>query len=262
MQRTLAMLEHEIEAAGHIWIVADKTHIDLEDDPRRLAKLLKATRADAWIVIAPSCRTMQWFSAQAVPIINFGGASLDLPVAGAGVDILPPIRSAIRHLTSLGHRRIVLIAPPQWREPKPSRSLQAYFNELTAQGITPSEYHAPDWDQSAAGLHALLDSLFRVTPPTALLVVEPPRVLATLQFLNQRRLRVPQDVSFVCLGQDQMFHWCHPPLAHLRYDLQLPARRIVKWVSAVALGKHDQEFELFPAEIDFGGSIGPAPLQR
>jgi DNA-binding LacI/PurR family transcriptional regulator len=262
MQRTLAMLQYEIEAAEHIWILADKTHSELEDDPQRIAKLVKKSKADAWIVIAPSRQVLAWFSAQTVPTIAFGGASLEFPIAGAAVDILPPVREAVRKLTTLGHRRIVLIAPPQWRQPAPSRTLQGYFDELKAQGITPGEYHAPAWDQTAAGLHALLDSLFRVTPPTALLVVEPPRVLATLSFLNQRRLRVPQDISLVCLGQDPMFHWCHPPLAHLRYDLQLPARRIVKWVAGVARSKHDKKFELFPAEFDAGGSTSTAPHGR
>ena len=87
-------------------------------------------------------------------------------------------------------------------------------------------------------------------------------MLATLHFLNQRRLRVPQEVSVVCLGQDPMFHWCHPPLAHLSYDLQLPARRIVKWIASVARGNHDQVFKLFPAQFDEGGSIGAAPRIR
>jgi LacI family transcriptional regulator len=258
MQRTLAMLQHEIEAAGNIWILADKTHVDLEDDSQRISRLVKTTRADAWIVISPSRRMLEWFSSQPVPTIAFGGASLEFSIAGAALDILPPVREAVRNLTKLGHRRIVLISPPQWRQPAPSRTLQAYLDELKAQGVTPGEYHAPAWEQSGDGLHALLDSLFRVTPPTALLVVEPPRVLATLHFLNQRRLRVPQDVSLVCLGQDPMFHWCHPPIAHLRYDLQLPARHIVKWVAGVARGKNNRKFELFPTEFDAGGSIGPA----
>jgi DNA-binding LacI/PurR family transcriptional regulator len=262
MQRTLAMLQYEIEAAGHIWILADKTHGELGDDLQRIARVVKRARADAWIVIAPSRKVLGWFSAQPVPAITFGGASMEFSIAGAAVDILSPVREAVRHLTKLGHRRIVLIAPPQWRTPAPSRTLQGYLDELKAQGVNPSEYHAPAWDQSATGLHTLLDSLFRVTPPTALLVVEPPRVLATLHFLNQRRLRVPQDVSLMCLGQDPMFAWCHPPLAHLCYDLQLPARRIVKWVAAVARDKQDQKYELFPAAFDPGGSIGAAPQNQ
>jgi DNA-binding LacI/PurR family transcriptional regulator len=262
MQRTLARLQNEIEAAGHIWIIADKTQGDLDDDPQRIARLAKVTRADAWIVVSPSRQVLDWFSANPVPAIAFGGASLEYTLAGAAIDIVPPVREAVRQLAALGHRRIVLVAPPHWRLPAPSRTLQAYLDELSAQGIAPGEYHAPAWEQSAAGLHQLLDSLFRVTPPTALLVVEPPRVLATLHFLNQRRLRVPQEISVVCLGQDPMFHWCHPPLAHLRYDLQLPARRIVKWVAAVARGNHDQLFKLFPAEFDAGGSIGAAPKNK
>jgi hypothetical protein len=167
------MLQHDIEVAGHIWILAEKAHCELDDHPNRLARLLKSVRADAWVVISPSRSILSWFSEQSLPAIAFGGATTEFPLAGAGVNIVPPVREAVQRLTSLGHRRIVLIAPPHWRQPTPSRTLQAYFDELTVQGITPSEYHAPDWEQSASGLNRLLESLFRVTPPTALLVVEP-----------------------------------------------------------------------------------------
>lgn len=258
MQRTLVELRHDIETAGDIWIVADKSQSELGDDLSRMDRMVKSTRADAWVIVAPSRKTQEWFSQQSFPTIAFGGASVDFLIAGAAVDVVPPIQEAVRELTSLGHRRIVLIAPPQWRLPAPSRSLQAYLDELRANGVTPSDYHAPEWDQTPDGLHRLLDSLFRVTPPTVLLIVEPPRVLAAMHYLNQRRLRVPEDVSLVCLGQDPMFRWCHPPIAHLRYDLRLPARRIVKWVASVARGKPDRYFELFPAEFDSGGSIDAA----
>jgi len=150
MQRTLAMLQHDIEVAGHIWIVAEKAHCELDDDFHRLSRLFRTIRADAWIVISPSRSLLLWFSQQAIPTIAFGGASMEFPVAGAGVDIVPPVRKAVQRLTSLGHRRIVLIAPPHWRHPTPSRTLQAYLDELTFQNISPNEYHAPAWEQSGA----------------------------------------------------------------------------------------------------------------
>ena len=258
MQRTLGDLRHDFESVGHIWVFASKAHRDLGDDPKQIAKVIAAAEADVWIIVAGSRGLLEWFSTQKILVIAFGGPSIDLPIAVSSIDFVPPTRAVVRHLTSLGHRRIVLISPPQWREPIPSRTQQAFFDELRAQGISASEYNAPAWDESAAGLHRLLDSLFQITPPTALLVVEPPRVLAVLQFLNQHNLRIPQDVSLVCMGQDSMFEWCDPPLAHFRYDLSLPKQRIVKWIAAVSRGTSDRKFRLFAAQFDPGGSTGPA----
>ena len=258
MQRTLADLRHDVEVAGHVMVVASKAHQDLGDDPRKLSRLVADVEADAWIVVAGSRALLEWFSAQDLPAVAFGGACVGLPLAGSGIDFVPPIRAAVRHLVSLGHRRLVLIAPRHWREPKPSRILQAYFDELLIQGIPAGEYNAPTWEEDAAGLYRLLHSLFRVTPPSALLIVEPPRVLAVMQFLNQQGLRVPSDVSLVCLGQDSMFDWCEPPVAHVRYDLNLPMQRIVKWIAAISHGTSERKIRLFPAQFDTGGSTGPA----
>lgn len=258
MQRTLGELRHDIEAAGHVWSLATKTHRDLADEPKAIAKLVSAADVDAWIIVAGSRGLLEWFSLQKVPAIAFGGASMEMPIPFSSIDFVPPTRALVRHLTALGHRRIVLISPPQWRDPIPSRTLQAYLDELRAQGIQTGEYNAPAWEESAAGLHHLLKSLFRVTPPTALLVVEPPRVLAISQFLSRRNLRIPQDVSLVCLGQDSMFEWCDPPLAHFSYDLSLPRQRIVKWIAAVSRGTGDQKTRLFAAQFEPGGSTAPA----
>lgn len=197
---------------------------------------------------------LEWFVKQEVPAFAFGGLCSELAIAGSGIDGVPAVRAAVRHLTALGHRRIVLISPPGWQH--------AFLDELLAQGITAGEYNAPAWVETPAGLHALLNSLFRVTAPTALILVEPPRMLAVLYFLNQRALRLPQDVSLVCFGQDSMFEWCDPPIAHFRYDLALPRRRIVKWIEAVKRGTSDYSRRIFPAEFDPGGSTGPVPKRQ
>ena len=259
MQRTLGELRHDIDSAGHVWVPQNKTRRELEGHPERIAKVVAGADADAWIVVSGSSGLLEWFVKQKVPAIAFGGSRSEMPIAGSAIDGVPAVRAAVRHLTALGHRRIVLISPSSWRQPIPSRTQQAFLDELLAQGIAASEYNAPTWAETPAGLQVLLHSLFRVTAPTGLLLVEPPRVLAVLYFLNQRSLRIPQDVSLVCLGQDSMFEWCDPPLAHLRYDLALPRQRIVKWIEAVKHGTSDHSFRSFPAEFDPGGSTGPVP---
>ena len=256
MQRTLTELRHDIDKAGHVWVPANNAHWKLDGHPERIAKVVAEATADAWIVVAGSRGLLEWFAQQAAPTIAFGGASAGLPLASSMIDAVPAMQAAVRQLTALGHRRIALISPSSWKTP-PSRLQQAFLEELVNQGIPAGEYNAPAWEENAAGLQKLLHSLFRVTAPTALLVVEPPRTLAVLHFLNQRALRIPQDVSLVCFGQDSMFEWSDPPFAHIRYDLALPRKRIIKWIDAVSRGASDRSFRTFPAEFVPGGSIGP-----
>lgn len=75
-----------------------------------------------------------------------------------------------RHLIGLGHRRIVLLARADRRLPEPGASERAFLNELEAQNIITGAYNLPEWEETASGMGQLLETLFRFTPPTAIIV--------------------------------------------------------------------------------------------
>ena len=108
------------------------------------------------------------------------------------------------------------------------------------------------------GFQECLESLFRVTPPTALIIDESPFFLAALQFCARKGLRVPQDVSLICTDDDPHFAWFTPEVAHIRWDRRPVVRRIVRWAANVSRGKTDLRQTLTQAEFVEGGTIGPA----
>ena len=75
----------------------------------------------------------------------------------------------------------------------------------------------PDWSDRKDGLLSCLDSLFKVTPPTALIIQEAPVFAAVQQFLANRGLKVPDDVSLICSDPDPNFAWCEPTIAHMTW---------------------------------------------
>ena len=68
---------------------------------------------------------------------------------------------------------------------------------MESHGIATGSYNMPSWEDSREGFKKALDSLFEHTPPTALVIEEAVFVIAAMQFLCHRGLRVPQDVSMV-----------------------------------------------------------------
>ena len=115
----------------------------------------------------------------------------------------------------------------------------------------------PEWEETPAGLRALLTRLFGVPPPTALVIDETPRLMATLGFLAEHGWRVPEQVSLFVGQWDSSQAWGHPPVAHVRWDDTPLVRRVVRRLAVVAKGRQDREMVLFPAEFVHGGSIGP-----
>jgi DNA-binding LacI/PurR family transcriptional regulator len=185
-----------------------------------------------------------------------------LAIARTGPDILTPFLAATRQLLALGHRRIVVVCRRGRRKPSLGDAEQAFLNELAAHGIATGDYHLPDWKETPEGLTALLKTLFRHNPPTALMMDEAPFAISAVQFLTQRGIRVPEDVSLIATDYDTTLDWCHPPVAHIRWDSEPIIRRIARWITTVRKGRADRRTVNFPARFVPSSSIGPVPKER
>jgi DNA-binding LacI/PurR family transcriptional regulator/ribosomal protein S25 len=253
-------LIHQLREAGHDAYFTSASLLELGMDVRRISRLVKKTKADAWIVCAGSREVTEWFSSQAMPTFALFGRRRGLAMPSVGPDKSPAYVAAARRLVELGHQRIVLLVRPDRRLPVPGTPERAFFAELASHGITPGAYHFPDWEEGAEGFHTRLNGLFQLTPPTALVVDEMMLYVATQQFLAQKRLRVPEEVSLVVMEDHAAFQWCRPSLAHVRWDRPSVMRRVVGWANNVSHGKKDLRETLTRAEFIDGGTIGPARL--
>ncbi len=256
-------IQHELTAAGHTCTAAPKTMEDLGMDAKRISRMAGETEADAWLVLGGSDELLSWFAAGEKPAFALFGRRSGKRMAGAGPDKREAMTEAVRRLVALGHRRIVLLARPRRRLPKPGQLEQTFLDELAAHGLKTGEYNLPPWEETPAGLHARLESLFRVTPPTALIIQEAPHFFAAQQFLSSRRLSSPGDVSLVCTDHSPDFEWCQPAVSHIRWESRPLVRRIVQWAANVSHEKEDMRQTKSSAHFVQAGTIGPVgPVKR
>ena len=254
----IVALQHELIEAGHTAIFPAKTLTELRFEVKRVARLVGQTPADVWVVGAGSAEVLRWFPAHSVPVFALFGRRRDLPIAGDGPDKLPALAAATRALIDLGHRRIVLLVRGLHRQPPLGPPGRVFLETLEARGIRTGDYNVPDWEESREGFQACLEALFRVTPPTALIVDESPQFLATLQFLARQEIQVPEDVSLIATDPDPNYVWCVPSIAHIRWDSRPVVRRIVRWAANVSRGREDVKQTSVAAEYVPGGTVGPA----
>lgn len=251
-------LQHALAGAGHRSFHPPHTMVELGMDVGRLGRMVKRNPADAWIVVAGSQPLLDWFVSEKLPVFALFGRRRGLPIASVGPDKVPVMRQVVGELVALGHRRIVLLAQPRRRLPEPGAPERAFLDELGRCGIHPGSYHLPAWDLSIEAFHDCLESLFRVTPPTALVVDEEPFFFATLQFLGRKRLCVPENVSLICTDDSPAFAWSRPSVARIRWDGSPLVRRMVRWASNISAGLADTRQTFTRAEFVPGGTMGPA----
>lgn len=251
---------HLLLEAGHQAFFAPKCLTQLGKDFRRVARLVRETPADAWVVRSAPQEVLEWFIKQGIPAFALFGRRRDLPIASAGPDKVSAFRMVVRQLVGQGHRRIVLLVRKERRLPHPGMPERAFIEELQAHGIATTSFNLPDWEESADGVMEVVDSLFKVTPPTALFIDEAYLFHAVKHHLAALGLKVPKDVSMVSTDPDHTFDWCRPSIAHVSWDSAPLIRRIIRWARNVGQGKVDIRQVESPAVFVPGGTMGPAKV--
>jgi DNA-binding LacI/PurR family transcriptional regulator len=258
----VAEIQQQLKEAGHDVSLADRSLVDLGMKVERIARMVGQTETDAWVILSATQEVLEWFVAHSVPAFALSGRFRPLPIAGTGPDKVEAFQVAVRRLMELGHRRIVLLQPDHMRKPTPGLLLRKTLDEMESHGIQTGSYNLPDWEQTPEGLRRCLDSLFAVSPPTALILDRACEYLATQQHLAQQGILAPRDVSLICTDDDLTFEWCQPKGSCIRWDSRPWVRRIVRWVDNISKGKDDRRKSFTQAKFIERGSIGPAPDRK
>ncbi|MGB1129044.1 MAG: substrate-binding domain-containing protein [Haloferula sp.] len=253
---------HELAEAGHLPFYPTKSLVDIGMNIRRLSSLVRSTEADAWLVCAGSREVIAWFAEQPFPAFALFGRWGTANIAGIGPKKTPAYIEAVRSLVALGHTRIVMIARANRRLPKPGAPEQAFLDTLQEEGISVGDYHFPHWENNKEAFYEKLETLFKFTPPTALIIQEALLFGAVQQFLANKQLRVPEDVSLVCADPHPDFAWRSPSIAHIDLDSRPWVRHILRWAAKVSLGQEYFRQISTKAQFISGGSIGPVNRNR
>jgi hypothetical protein len=247
----------ELLAAGMDADFAGKSLKELGMQADRVARYVKQNPADAWIVSAASREVLEWFAGQPIRSIAMYGRHYGLPMAAAFPLMISGQTAAVQRLIDLGHKRIVMLTREERRKPQLSRPEQIFIEQLESAGIATGDYNIPDWEESREGLRRLVEELFRVSPPTALIFQEAPLYIAVKSLLADRGIISPRDISLVVSDNDPSFAWCHPIPSHIRWDYRPVVRSVVRWAKNVAAGKDDRRKISTESEFVEGGTIGP-----
>jgi DNA-binding LacI/PurR family transcriptional regulator len=81
---------------------------------------------------------------------------------------------------------------------------------------------------------------------------------AAQQYLANRGIVAPKQISLICDDPDPSFTWCDPAISHIHWDSAPLLRSIVHWANQVARGRKSIRKTFSVAEFIEGGTIGPA----
>jgi DNA-binding LacI/PurR family transcriptional regulator len=249
-------IQDRLKQAGVINELAPKSLEQLGMKLSRVQKLVADTPADAWLVMSGSREILAWFASQKLPAFAMFGRLNEERLAATGADKAYAYREMVDRLVDLGHQRIAILVLGERRNPEPGESEQAFLDQLEKRGVLTSKYHIPDWKDTPDGLRKVIQSLFSVTPPTALVMGMPVLYHAVAGHLRQMGLHTPRDVSLVSSDFCGSFAWCQPTVSYVDFSSKVMFDHVVRWAENIMEGVDYRKKIYAKATFYEGGTIG------
>ncbi len=214
---------------------------DIDDDQPQLARLIERMGVDG-LVIAPRMdaptadRTIEWLAATGVPVVLLERTATVGPyhavLESVVTDHALGAAMAVRHLTSLGHRKVGLVLAE--RSPTGPHVRRGWLEATSESGL---DIHttvdarvpgagSPDLD---VALDNVLDQCL-ATGTTALLIHADAEAIALVQHCEERHLSIPADLSLVAYD-DEVAGLFSPPLTAVRPPRRSIGRAAVRLVA-------------------------------
>jgi LacI family transcriptional regulator len=153
---------------------------------------------------------------------------------------------AMKHLLSLGHRRIGAITGPGSGKATVERR-RGYYAALAEAGITPDpELEVESNFELLGGVDAARVLLDLPDPPTAIFCFNDNMAIGAMRVARERGLRVPEDLSLIGFDDLDEAHIVHPTLTTIRQPLAEMGRIAVSLLMRLL---DDQPIEALHVEL-------------
>lgn len=222
-------LRGQLAAAGHLLQVhVGKSWYRGRNPDRALAALASQTAAAGWVLYRSTEGMQRWFEHRQVPCVIVGTPFANIRLPSVDRDYRAVCRHAAGALVARGRLRLALLI----QEPKfaGDRESEAGFAEglKAASKATVSGFiqrHDGSREGILRALEALLSSRMR---PTALIIARSACALTACTALQQRGIRIPQDMAVICRDDDLYLDEIVPSISRYSVPPSIFAKKIFR----------------------------------
>ncbi len=197
---------------------------------RALASLVASSPASAWVLYRSTDAMQSWFEQKQIPCVIVGSPFDGIHLPSVDRDYRAVCRHSVGVLRARGHQRIcLLIQQPRYAGDRESEA--GFLEGVKAASQSQVTGHIQHHDGSREGQLAALDRLLTARQrPTALIIARSSCALTACTALQQRGIRIPQDMALICRDDDAFLDETVPAIARYRVPAMTFARRIFRLV--------------------------------
>jgi DNA-binding LacI/PurR family transcriptional regulator len=228
-----------------------------------LEEFLRTRAVFCSLLVGASEELQQWFARNIRhPAFVMGSSARAVELPSLDVDYFSVCRHAAGMFLSRGHRRVAFI--------RPDLKLAGYA--ACEEGFLHGFENTPHEDAEGIVVryrenpHDMLQHLrhlFRAggQSPTGIMVAMPIDVVLAQQFLLQRGLRIPRDVSIIACNSDYYFDLIDPKITHYIYPERKFSQRLTRYLlQLMQNGSIPPVRHLILPDFYDGASLGPVTI--
>lgn len=226
---------------------------------RRPAALLKEAvsshKASAILLHVPP---LAWVKAAAAlrPVFLSGGEWQGTQITGVAYDLREAVAGWVSRLKALGHTRIMV--PQDFIGP----GMEGAVRQGVAQGLGIRENArelrdlCPVFSERLPGVwQQYWKKNFATVRPTAIILTDDIHYLSLSGFCFLNGIRIPKDLSVVCLESTEHLEWCEPVPTRMRFPVESATKYFRKWIRG---GCRPMGMKFFPLDCIEAGTVAPA----
>jgi LacI family transcriptional regulator len=232
------------------------------EDPQREARAVQALlerRVDGLILARAAGsgpEALAEFANQDTPLVLMDRLSDD-PYDQVGVENRAPINELVQHLASQGHQRILLIAGDTRVATLHERHV-AFQEAMTTAGLSKADrltVTSVIAEETDAGIAQALSA---TQPPTAVIACSTVLAAAALRHIQQRGLRMPEDIAFATFDGFAYADLFEPQLTTVRQPaFQVGATAAELLTKRIADKSAERSVVRLAPTIEYRASTGP-----
>lgn len=205
-------IETYLGKRGYNLIVADTDY-----DPKKeeeSAEMFYSKQVEGVIIVPGGGKDeyVRFLKGRNIPVVLLDKRVQDLDVDVVLVNNVEGSRQLVEHLVSLGHERIGIIAGPLASTTGRER-LEGYLQALRKHSIPEDGELIKIGDfRKQSGYLLTLELLSLALPPTVIFACNNLMGLGAMEALNERKIRIPEEVGLVIFDDLPWFRYINPPL--------------------------------------------------
>lgn len=239
----------------------------------RLAWNIQSALVDGFVLlcIEGGERLVELTRERQLPFVALALGRPDESVSAVGVDDYEGGRIAAEHIAGLGHRRIGILAlelDDQHEGPASLAAIEAatystsrdranaYFDVFEKRGVPRDSIPIYETRSTRDSVYRGLEHLFAGERPTAILAMSDRVAMFALDWLRERNLRVPEDISIIGFDGVPEAALTEPPLTTIEQPIAEIGRRAVE---RILRGDTAIQREILPVTLVVRGSTASPP---